>query len=77
MVGGHGGVGDGGHLVADGAEGAGGPVVAAGGGLVADCGVQEPGDVVDLGASAVVGGGGVQQDVAPWAGTGMAGCRSR
>src|SRR6185437_10001184 len=61
-VGGHDWSGDGGDLVADDAEGAGGAVVAAGGGLVADLGVQEPGDVVDLGASAVFSGVGVQQD---------------
>ena len=48
-------------LVADGAEVADGPVVAAVSGLVADVGAEEPGDVVDLGASAVVGGAGVQQ----------------
>src|SRR6185437_10903516 len=61
-VGGHDRSGDGGDLVADDAEGAGGAVVAAGGGLVADPGVQEPGDVVDLGASAVFSGVGVQHD---------------
>jgi hypothetical protein len=44
--------------------------MAAAGGLVADVGVQESGDTVDLGASAEVGGAGVHGD-------GLAGFRDR
>ena len=63
-------LGDGDDLVADDAEGADAPVVAAAGGVVVDVGAEEPGDVVDLGASPVVGGAGVQLD-------GRAGFRDR
>ena len=63
MVPGHRGIGDGGHPVADRAEGPGGPVVAGVGQLVLDGDAELAGEAVDLGASAVVGAGGVQEDL--------------
>src|SRR5690348_4051982 len=61
-AGGRGRVGDGDDFVSDGAELTDSPVMAAASGLIADAGVQESGDAVDLGASALAGGTGVQGD---------------
>src|SRR5690349_7749903 len=63
VIAGHRGLGDGGHPVADRAEAAGGPVVAGVGQLVLDGDAELAGEVVDLGASAVVGAGSGQEDV--------------
>ena len=63
MIAGHRGLGDGGHPVADRAEGPGGPVVAAVGQLVLDGDAELAGETVDLGTAAVVSAGGVDDDL--------------
>ena len=70
-------LGDGDHPVADRAEGAGSPVVAVVGQAVLDGDAELAGEAVDLGAAAVVGAGGVQEDLGAVSGTATAGCRSR
>ena len=62
MMQGHPGVGDGDDPVADRAEGPDGFVVAAAGQAVFDGGAGVPGEVVDLGAAAVVGAVGAEVD---------------
>ena len=66
-------LGDGDDLVADDAEVADGPVVAAAGGVVADVGVEEPGDVVDLGAAPLSAELACTVMVSPVFGTGIMG----
>ena len=72
MVAGHGVIGDGGHLVADRAEGPGSPVVAVVGQAVLDADAELAGEAVDLGAAAVIGAGGGQEDFGAVRGDGEA-----